>query len=78
MLQVLTLGQMCTQVAASLALWRIFSKDQAFITAMTAVERRIKDGHLSLAVSRACSMRTHATPFPWPLQFTRLNNVGLR
>ena len=39
------------QVAASLALWRIFSKDQAFITAMTAVERRIRDGHLSLAVS---------------------------
>lgn len=40
------------QVATSLALWRVFSKDEAFITAMTAVERRIKNGHLSLEVSR--------------------------
>jgi hypothetical protein len=70
------------QVAASLALWRIFSQDAAFIAAMTAVERRIKDGHLSLAVGDVvmpictlltCAMRNHP-----PLQSDVAHMLGSR
>jgi len=55
-------------VATRIALWRLFSKDEPLIRAMTAVERRIRDGHLSLEVP-ACTASTFRC---------RMNTLGQR